>query len=125
MSEDPAAKRLLRVKALQEKARRDQVTLDRVVNEARDAGISWRQIATLLGTSRQAAQQRYGAQRMGKVNSDEDIIDTIVRALYDFDDTLHRSHVARNILSALRKKDYVVLPIERSTEGPETKPWTP
>ena len=32
------------------------------VTRARGAGVSWSVLATVLGTSRQAVQQRYGAQ---------------------------------------------------------------
>ena len=42
------------------RARSEQQLLDTVV-AARTAGLSWQKIGTLLGTSAQAAQQRYGA----------------------------------------------------------------
>ncbi|MBU6330735.1 MAG: hypothetical protein KGR18_12385 [Acidobacteria bacterium] len=42
------------------RARSEQQLLDAVAG-ARGAGISWQRIGALLGTSAQAAQQRYGA----------------------------------------------------------------
>jgi uncharacterized NAD(P)/FAD-binding protein YdhS len=35
--------------------------LNRAVREARRAGLSWADVGDLLGTTRQAAQQRFGA----------------------------------------------------------------
>lgn len=55
------------------KAQQDQITaaadkhlaaaaaLNRSVREARRAGLSWTQIGAALGTTKQAAQQRFGA----------------------------------------------------------------
>jgi hypothetical protein len=42
------------------RARSEQQLLDAVA-KARSAGVSWQKIGTLLGTSAQAAQQRYSA----------------------------------------------------------------
>ncbi len=42
------------------RARTEQQLLD-AVSKARSAGISWQKIGTLLGTSAQAAQQRYSS----------------------------------------------------------------
>jgi len=42
------------------RARTEQQVLDAVA-KARSAGMSWQKIGTLVGTSAQAAQQRYGA----------------------------------------------------------------
>ena len=41
------------------RARSEQQVIDTVI-DARTAGLSWQRIGTLLGTSAQAAQQRYG-----------------------------------------------------------------
>ncbi len=46
-------------RAVVARARSEQQLLDNVV-AARAAGLSWQKIGTLLGTSAQAAQQRYG-----------------------------------------------------------------
>jgi hypothetical protein len=46
-------------RAVVARARSEQQLLDRVV-AARAAGLSWQKIGALLGTSAQAAQQRYG-----------------------------------------------------------------
>jgi hypothetical protein len=42
------------------RARSERQIIDAVI-AARNAGISWARIGNLLGTSAQAAQQRYGA----------------------------------------------------------------
>jgi hypothetical protein len=39
--------------------------LNRTVREARRAGLSWTQIGAALGTTKQAAQQRFGATTGG------------------------------------------------------------
>ena len=46
-------------RAVVTRARSEQQLMDTVVN-ARSAGLSWQKIGALLGTSAQAAQQRYG-----------------------------------------------------------------
>jgi len=46
-------------RAVVARARSEQQLIDTVVN-ARTAGLSWQRIGALLGTSAQAAQQRYG-----------------------------------------------------------------
>ena len=46
-------------RAVVARARSEQQVIDTVIN-ARTAGLSWQKIGTLLGTSAQAAQQRYG-----------------------------------------------------------------
>ncbi len=46
-------------RAVVARARSEQQLLDNVV-AARAAGLSWQKIGALLGTSAQAAQQRYG-----------------------------------------------------------------
>jgi hypothetical protein len=46
-------------RAVVARARSEQQLLDNVI-AARAAGLSWQKIGTLLGTSAQAAQQRYG-----------------------------------------------------------------
>ena len=46
-------------RAVVARARSEQQLIDTVVT-ARTAGLSWRKIGALLGTSAQAAQQRYG-----------------------------------------------------------------
>lgn len=46
-------------RAVVARARSEQQLIDTVVN-ARTAGVSWQKIGALLGTSAQAAQQRYG-----------------------------------------------------------------
>ncbi|MEX1106995.1 MAG: hypothetical protein WEB78_12420 [Ilumatobacteraceae bacterium] len=45
-------------RAVVARARSEQQLIDAVIN-ARTAGLSWQKIGTLLGTSAQAAQQRY------------------------------------------------------------------
>lgn len=46
-------------RAVVTRARSERQLIDTVIN-ARNAGLSWKKIGTLLGTSAQAAQQRYG-----------------------------------------------------------------
>ncbi len=46
-------------RAVVARARSEQQLIDTVLN-ARSAGLSWQKIGALLGTSAQAAQQRYG-----------------------------------------------------------------
>jgi hypothetical protein len=46
-------------RAVVARARSEQQLIDTVIN-ARNAGLSWQKIGALLGTSAQAAQQRYG-----------------------------------------------------------------
>lgn len=46
-------------RAVVARARSEHQVIDTVIN-ARIAGMSWQKIGTLLGTSAQAAQQRYG-----------------------------------------------------------------
>jgi hypothetical protein len=57
--EIPVEEYLLR-RAVIARARSEQQLLDAVA-AARSAGVSWQKIGTLLGTSAQAAQQRYSA----------------------------------------------------------------
>jgi hypothetical protein len=57
--EIPVEEYLLR-RAVIARARSEQQLLDAVA-KARSAGVSWQKIGTLLGTSAQAAQQRYSA----------------------------------------------------------------
>jgi len=57
--EEPVAEYLLRRAAL-ERARSERHIVEAVV-AAREEGLSWARIGELLGTSAQAAQQRYGA----------------------------------------------------------------
>lgn len=47
-------------RAVVTRARSEQQLLDAVIT-ARTAGLSWQKIGKVLGTSAQAAQQRYGA----------------------------------------------------------------
>ena len=47
-------------RAVVARARSEHQVIDTVIN-ARIAGMSWQKIGTLLGTSAQAAQQRYGS----------------------------------------------------------------
>jgi len=47
-------------RAVVTRARSEQQLLDAVIT-ARAAGLSWQKIGIILGTSAQAAQQRYGA----------------------------------------------------------------
>ena len=47
-------------RAVVARARSEQQLIEAVA-KARSAGISWQKIGTLVGTSAQAAQQRYGA----------------------------------------------------------------
>lgn len=57
--EEPVEEYLLR-RAVVDRARSEQRLVDAVV-DARSAGLSWQRIGAALGTSAQAAQQRYGA----------------------------------------------------------------
>lgn len=58
-TEVPVEEYLLQ-RAVVARARTEQHLLDAVI-AARTAGMSWQKIGVLLGTSAQAAQQRYGA----------------------------------------------------------------
>ena len=58
-NEIPVEEYLLQ-RAVVTRARSEQQLIDSVLN-ARTAGLSWQRIGALLGTSAQAAQQRYGA----------------------------------------------------------------
>lgn len=58
VTEVPVEEYLLQ-RAVVARARTEQQLLDAVV-AARAAGVSWQKIGALLGTSAQAAQQRYG-----------------------------------------------------------------
>jgi hypothetical protein len=58
-NERPVEEYLLQ-RAVLTRARSERQILDAVI-AARSAGISWAKIGGLLGTSAQAAQQRYGA----------------------------------------------------------------
>jgi len=58
-TEIPVEEYLLQ-RAVVARARTEQQVLDAVA-KARSTGISWQKIGALLGTSAQAAQQRYGA----------------------------------------------------------------
>jgi FAD/FMN-containing dehydrogenase len=62
---DADASRLRRIVAAVRAAATSQVELADAVADAREHGHPWTQIAAMLGTSRQAAQERYGepAQR--------------------------------------------------------------
>ncbi len=64
-SPDAGASRLCRIGNAVRAVARSQVELADAVAEARVYGHTWTQIAAMLGTSRQAAQERYGepAQR--------------------------------------------------------------
>jgi len=59
-SPDADASHLRRISAAVRSAATSQVELAKAVAAAREHGHSWTQIATMLGTSRQAAQERYG-----------------------------------------------------------------
>lgn len=59
-SPDADATQLRRIGAAVSAAAANQAELAAAVGAARDHGHSWTQIATMLGTSRQAAQERYG-----------------------------------------------------------------
>ena len=54
------ASRLRRIGAAVSAVAADQAELAASVAAAREHGHTWTQIATMLGTSRQAAQERYG-----------------------------------------------------------------
>ena len=58
-SEEIPVEEYLLQRAVVARARSEQQLLDNVV-AARAAGLSWQKIGALLGTSAQAAQQRYG-----------------------------------------------------------------
>ncbi len=59
-SPDADASRLRRIGDAVRAVARDQAELADAVAEARVHGHTWTQIAAMLGTSRQAAQERYG-----------------------------------------------------------------
>jgi hypothetical protein len=59
-SPDADASRLRRIGDAVRAVAKGQVELADAVTEARVHGHTWTQIATMLGTSRQAAQERYG-----------------------------------------------------------------
>jgi hypothetical protein len=59
-SPDADASHLRRIGAAVRAAANSQVELAEGVAAAREHGHTWTQIATMLGTSRQAAQERYG-----------------------------------------------------------------
>ena len=59
-SPDADASRLRRIGDAVRAVASGQVELAEAVSEARVNGHTWTQIATMLGTSRQAAQERYG-----------------------------------------------------------------
>jgi len=59
-SPDADASRLRRIGAAVRANASSQVELAAAVAAAREHGHTWTQIATMLGTSRQAAQERYG-----------------------------------------------------------------
>jgi hypothetical protein len=59
-SPDADASHLRRLGAAVRAASTSQVELADAVAAARNHGHTWTQIATMLGTSRQAAQERYG-----------------------------------------------------------------
>ena len=58
-SEEIPVEEYLLQRAVVARARSEQQLLDTVI-AARAAGLSWQKIGTILGTSAQAAQQRYG-----------------------------------------------------------------
>jgi hypothetical protein len=58
-AEEISVEEYLLQRAVVARARSEQQLLDNVV-AARAAGLSWQKIGALLGTSAQAAQQRYG-----------------------------------------------------------------
>ena len=57
---DVPAEEYLLQRAVVARARSEQQLIETVA-KARSAGISWQKIGALVGTSAQAAQQRYGA----------------------------------------------------------------
>lgn len=59
-SPDADASRLRRIGDAVRAVADSQVELADAVADARERGHTWAQIATMLGTSRQAAQERYG-----------------------------------------------------------------
>lgn len=68
-SPDADATHLRRVGAAVSRAAASQAELADSVAAARDHGHTWTQIATMLGTSRQAAQERYGQTRTARTSS--------------------------------------------------------
>ncbi len=58
-ADDVPVEEYLLQRAVVARARSEQQQIGTVVN-ARSAGLSWQKIGALLGTSAQAAQQRYG-----------------------------------------------------------------
>ena len=58
-ADDIPVEEYLLQRAVVARAHSDQQLIDTVIN-ARSAGLSWQKIGALLGTSAQAAQQRYG-----------------------------------------------------------------
>jgi hypothetical protein len=59
-AEEVAPEEYLLQRAVIERARSEQHVIDAVIG-ARAAGMSWQAVGALLGTSAQAAQQRYGS----------------------------------------------------------------
>ena len=59
-AQEVAVEEYLLQRAVVARARSEQQVLDAVA-KARASGVSWQRIGALLGTSAQAAQQRYGA----------------------------------------------------------------
>ncbi|MCQ4360618.1 hypothetical protein KQR54_05565 [Mycobacterium gordonae] len=59
-SPDADASRLRRIGDAVRAVAHSQVELATAVEEARSHGHTWNQVAAMLGTSRQAAQERYG-----------------------------------------------------------------
>jgi ATP-dependent Clp protease ATP-binding subunit ClpA len=60
--DSPAARLRLAIELGQELSAAGDVLVERFVSEARAAGLSWTQIGHEFGTSKQAAQKRYGAR---------------------------------------------------------------
>src|SRR5918996_3421698 len=59
-NEDPATRLQLAIDLGRELTDLGDLLIGRFVAHAREAGLSWTQIGQLFGTSKQAAQQRYG-----------------------------------------------------------------
>jgi hypothetical protein len=59
-AEEVPVEEYLLQRAVVARARSEQQLLDAVA-KAREMGVSWQKIGSLIGTSPQAAQQRYGA----------------------------------------------------------------
>ena len=59
-NEDPATRLQLAIDLGRELTDMGDLLIGRFVAQAREAGLSWTQIGQLFGTSKQAAQQRYG-----------------------------------------------------------------